>query len=222
MLREVGDVRTTRGIRRKIEVIGRLSGRLIEKDPSEIVVEAGGVGYRVAVPLTTFGRLPAPGETVTLSIHTHVREDALALYGFDSRRERDLFEDLIGVPGIGPRLALALLSHLDPRDLAAAVESKDIDRLTSVPGIGRKTAERLLVELSGRMKRFQAPAGAASTAPAESRKDDLVSALVNLGYRQTQAVPTVEAVLAAAAPGDLLPALLRESLRRLSAGRAAS
>jgi Holliday junction DNA helicase RuvA len=196
---------------------------LIEKDPSEIVVDAGGVGYRVAVSLTTFGRLPAAGETVTLSIHTHVREDALALYGFDSRRERDLFEDLIGVPGIGPRLGLALLSHLDPRDLAAAVESKDIDRLTGVPGIGRKTAERLLVELAGRMKRFHAlPGAVAEPAPAESRKDDLVSALVNLGYRQAQAVPAVEAVLAAASPGDLLPALLRESLRRLSAGRVAS
>jgi holliday junction DNA helicase RuvA len=175
-------------------LIGRLTGCLIEKEPGEILLDAGGVGYRVSVPLSTFGRLPATGEPVTLSVHTHVREDSLALYGFDTRAERDLFEKLIGVPGIGPRLAMAVLSHLDPADLVEAARSREISRLTRVPGIGTKTAERLLLELGTILRAL--PGGAGSS-PAAGRRGDLVSALGNLGYKPAQVAPVIEDALAA-------------------------
>ena len=203
-------------------MIGHLSGRLLEKEPTEIVVEAGGVGYRVSVPLTTFGRLPRVGDVVALSIHTHVREDAIALYGFDSRRERDLFERLIGVPGIGPRLALALLSHMDPGDLLAVARGRDAARLTRVPGIGPKTAERLIVELADVLERipgFDASVGPAG--PSGGRREDLISALTNLGYRPSQAAPAVEAALAGASEETQIESLLRDALRHLASPRRA-
>lgn len=195
-------------------MIGSLSGRLAEKEPAEILVETGGVGYRIAVPLTTYGRLPAVGATVHLSIHTHVREDSLGLFGFDSRRERDLFEKLISVPGVGPRLALAILSHMEPEALLEAVGARDAARLTRVPGIGPKTAERLLLELGGVLKDLPAE-GTVRPAAGRGPGTDLVAALVNLGYRPAQAGPVVEAVLRESVEGAPVADLLRESLRRL-------
>ncbi len=199
-------------------MIGSLSGRLVEKSPAEILLEAGGVGYRIRVPLTTYGRLPAVGESLTLSIHTHVREDSLALFGFDHRSERDLFEALIAVPGVGPRLGLALLSHLEPSEMAEAVRSRDTALLSRVPGVGPKTAERLAVELSGVMERLPAT-GAGGPASQPARRADLISALENLGYRTAQAASIAEKVLAA--PGALdvpVSSLIRNALRRLGPG----
>jgi len=196
-------------------VIGSLTGRLIEKEPGEVLIEAGGVGYRVTIPLTTFSRLPSPGSTVTLSIHTHVREDAIGLFGFDSRAERDLFEKLIGVPGIGPRLATGLLSHLEPADLVQTIRFRDTARLTRVPGVGAKTAERIVLELSGALSRLPAAFGAQAR-PGGGRRGDLMSALENLGYRAAQITPAVEETLAAAGETETLESLLRETLRRLS------
>ena len=191
----------------------------MEKEPTEILVEAAGVGYRVAVPLTTYGRLPAPGSTVTLSVHTHVREDALALYGFDSRRERDLFERLIAVPGIGPRLALALMSHMDPGDLIAAVRSRDVSRITRVPGIGLKTAERLVIELASVLRNLpEFPLADGTASAGAGLRADLLSALQNLGYRAAQVAPVLEAVLAdPSSTGAPVESLIREALRRLAA-----
>lgn len=199
-------------------MIGRLTGILVEKAPGEILVEAGGVGYRISVPLTTYGRLPAAGVAVTLSVHTHVREDALALYGFDTRAERDLFEKVIGVPGIGPRLAMAVLSHLDPADLADAVRARDTARLTRVPGIGPKTAERLVLELGGILKGLPGAASGGARGDAEGgRRGDLISALANLGYRAAHVAPAVEEALALRGGDASFEFLLRETLRRLAA-----
>jgi len=199
-------------------LIGRITGCLVEKEPGEILVEAGGVGYRVSIPLTTYARLPSAGALVALSIHTHVREDALALYGFDTRAERDLFEKLLGVPGIGPRLAMTLLSHLDPADLIETVRTRDAKRLTRVPGIGGKTAERLVLELGSILKNLPVPPSVGSGSIAErGRRSDLFSALENLGYRPVQVAPAVEATLAASGDDATLEALLREALRRLAA-----
>ncbi|MBI3448111.1 MAG: Holliday junction branch migration protein RuvA [Acidobacteria bacterium] len=197
-------------------MIGSLTGRLIESEPGEVLVEAGGVGYRVTIPLTTFSRLPAPGSTVTLSIHTHVREDAIALFGFDTRPERDLFEKLIGVPGIGPRLATGLLSHLEPADLVQTIRFRDTARLTQVPGVGAKTAERIVLELSGALNRLPAAFGPQASRPGSGRRGDLMSALENLGYRAVQIAPAVEETLAAAGEADPLEGLLRDTLRRLA------
>ncbi len=199
-------------------MIGSLSGRLVEKNPAEILLEAGGVGYRIRVPLTTYGRLPAVGESLTLSIHTHVREDSLALFGFDHRSERDLFEALIAVPGVGPRLGLALLSHLEPSEMAEAVRSRDTALLSRVPGIGPKTAERLAVELRGVMERLPATA-AGGPASQPARRADLISALENLGYRAAQAASIAEKVLAAPGAHDVpVASLIRSALRRLGPG----
>ncbi|HXI01754.1 MAG TPA: Holliday junction branch migration protein RuvA, partial [Candidatus Saccharimonadales bacterium] len=176
-------------------MIGSLTGRLVEKSPAEILVEASGVGYRVSVPLTTYGKLPAAGETVTLSIHTHVREDAISLYGFGSRRERNLFERLIRVPGVGPRLGLALMSHLEPAEMLEAVRNRDAGVLGRVPGIGPKTAERLALELAGLASSLGAAAGEAPPG-SPGLRSDLISALENLGYRNAQAAPVVDALLA--------------------------
>ena len=156
-------------------MIGSLTGRLAAKSPAEILLEAGGVGYRVRVPLTTYGRLPAIGEELSLSIHTHVREDALALYGFSSAGERDLFERLITVPGVGPRLGMALMSHLEPAEMAEAVRTRNTALLSSVPGVGPRTAERLSVELSGVLKQLpDASPGAAPTPSTGARSTGTV------------------------------------------------
>ena len=157
-------------------MIAHLRGRLVEKAPSRVVVDVNGVGYEVFVPLTTFSAMPGNGSEVTIDIHTHVREDIIALYGFSSRRERTIFEKLIGISGIGPKLAVTILSGGSVDDLAVAIKRGDLARLTAIPGVGKKTAERIVVELKDKLQDF-------AEAPSKSSVEmDVLSALENLGY----------------------------------------
>ena len=178
-------------------MIAHLRGRLFEKQPNRIVVDVGGVGYDVFVPLSTFYSLGDPGDEVALRIHTHVREDALTLYGFATLLELGLFERLIGVSGIGPKLALAVLSGIEPLELVRAIERGDVARLTAIPGVGKKTSERLVLELKDRLPRAQLAAAVAGlTAPEEPvLRDDVLSALLNLGYHRPLAERAVDAAI---------------------------
>ena len=196
-------------------MIAFLKGRIFEKHPNKVIVDVQGVGYEVFVPLSTFYELGDEGADASLRIYTHVREEALQLYGFLTDLERQLFERLIGISGIGPKLAVAVLSGMDTRDLLAAVQRGDVARLTGIPGIGKKTAERIVLELKDRLTQL-APA-AAREAPVESPADkvrgDLVSALQNLGYHRPHAEKAVDAALASMpspAFGPALKAALRE------------
>jgi Holliday junction DNA helicase RuvA len=168
-------------------VIAHLRGRILEKHPNRIVVDVQGVGYEVFVPLSTFFDGGATDAEVTLRIHTHVREDTIALYGFGTLLEHELFERLIGISGIGPKLALSVLSGIEPRDLAGAILRNDLARLTAIPGVGKKTAERICVELRDRLPKT---IDASPASPADSLREDLVSALANLGYHR-QAIDKV-------------------------------
>lgn len=199
-------------------MIGWLRGRLVEKHPDRLILDVGGVGYEVHVPLSTFYTLPDPGADVELRIRTHVREDQIALFGFGAALEQQLFDRLIGVSGIGPKLALAVLSGIEPDDLVRAVRAGDIARLTSIPGIGKKTAERIALELKEKLPAGAAPAAAGvASAPAEAdHRSDLVSALVNLGYQRQTAERAVEAALEALGPGVAFEAALKQALRGLA------
>jgi Holliday junction DNA helicase RuvA len=198
-------------------MIGFLRGRLVEKHADRLIVDVQGVGYEVAVPLSTFYGLPETGGDVALRIHTHVREDLIALYGFATVLEQQLFERLIGVSGIGPKIALAALSGIEPAELVRAVRTADIARLTSIPGIGKKTAERIGLELKDKL-----PAAAAAsvtsvtTAPAgDEVRADLLSALVNLGYQRNAAEKAVDTALATLGQAARFEDTLRDALRRL-------
>jgi Holliday junction DNA helicase RuvA len=194
-------------------VIAQVRGRLLRKAPQEAVVDVGGVGYRVAIPLSTFYRIGEPGEDVTLLTHTHVREDALALFGFLTAAEQALFERLIAVSGVGPRLALSILSGIEAPDLVAALRASDVVRLTRIPGVGKKTAERLVLELKDKVTGLAAAEEPAS-APASSAKEDLVSALLHLGYSRPEAEKGVDRALK---EGEgRFEDLLRRTLRILS------
>jgi Holliday junction DNA helicase RuvA len=185
-------------------MIAFLRGRVLDKHPNKLIVDVHGVGYEVHVPLSTYYDIGEEGADVSLRVHTHVREDALQLYGFLTALEQQVFERLIGISGIGPRLAIGVLSGIEPRELIAAVQRADVARLTAIPGIGRKTAERIVLELKDRLQQFAgAPpeAAAAPASPADRLRDDLVSALVNLGYHRPQAEKTVESTLKSG--GDL-------------------
>jgi Holliday junction DNA helicase RuvA len=194
-------------------VIARLSGTVLEKYPNRVVVDVAGVGYDVQVPLSTFYGLGDPGAGITLRVHTHVREDAIALYGFASPLEQDLFERLIAISGIGPKLALAVLSGIDPGELVRAIRTQDVARLTRIPGVGKKTAERIGLELKDRL-----PQAGSAGAPAESLetgsglRDDLLSALANLGYQRAAVEKAVEGVLEKA-PDATFEQALRDVLR---------
>ena len=162
-------------------MIARLSGKVLEKHPNRVIVDVSGVGYDVQVPLSTFYGCGEPGSGIALRIHTHVREDQLALYGFATELELVMFEKLLAVSGIGPKLALSVLSGIEPRDLVGALQRNDVARLTAIPGVGKKTAERMVVDLRDRLpKTIEASPGTA----ADSVRDDLVSALANLGYHR--------------------------------------
>jgi holliday junction DNA helicase RuvA len=178
-------------------VIASLRGSILEKHPNRIVVDVNGVGYEVFVPLSTFYGLGDPGSTIAVRIHTHVREDALHLYGFATLLEQELFERLIGVSGIGPKVALAVLSGIEPQDLIRAIERGDLARLTAIPGVGKKTSERIVLELKDRLPRPQPIAVAVGDAVPEPSavRDDVVSALVNLGYHRPLAEKAADAAL---------------------------
>lgn len=198
-------------------MIGHLRGQLLRKQPQELLVDVGGVGYRVSIPLSTYYRLGEPGSAVALHVHTHVREDALALYGFLTPTEQTLFERLMAVSGVGPKLALAILSGIETDELVGALAASDLARLTRIPGVGKKTAERLVLELKDRVKDL-APPAAPSAAPAGALRDDVASALANLGYARADADRALDRSLKAN-PEARFEELLRETLRLLSGAR---
>jgi Holliday junction DNA helicase RuvA len=192
-------------------VIGRLTGRLAEKSPDQLILDVAGVGYLIHIPLSTFYELPEAESPASLFIHTHVREDALALYGFLTERERALFLLLISVAGIGPRVALTVLSGIPPAELVAALRTQDVRRLIAIPGVGKKTAERMVLELSEKVTRFAAETAAGPSTVVS--KDDVLSALVNLGYRRAEAERAVDAIARTGAPrefGDYLKLALKK------------
>ncbi len=199
-------------------MIGYLRGELLEKRPDRILLDVRGVGYEVHVPLSTFYGVGERGTTIELRVHTHVREDALALFGFGTLLELELFERLIGVSGIGPRLALAVLSGIEPPELVRAVHRGDVARLTRIPGVGKKTAERISLELKDRLRGIpddpEKIEAAAAGSPADLR-DDLLSALLNLGYHRPLAEKAVDTALRS---GDELTfeRTLRQALRELA------
>ena len=177
-------------------MIALLKGSLLEKNPSRLIVDVGGVGYDVQVPLSTFYVVGEPGADVTLRVHTHVREDVIALYGFATTLEQDLFERLIAISGIGPKLALAVLSGIEPAELITAIRRQDVARLTAIPGIGKKTAERIGLEMKDRLPALQtAGQEPAKVKPEEQLRDDLRSALMNLGYQRPLAEKAIDKTL---------------------------
>jgi Holliday junction DNA helicase RuvA len=199
-------------------MIAFLRGRILDKQPNLLIVDVQGVGYLVHVPLSTFYEAGERGTEAALHIHTHVREEALQLYGFLTVLEQQLFERLIGISGIGPKLAIAVLSGIEPRDLIAAVQQGNLARLTGIPGVGRKTAERIVLELKDRLAKIAVPPGGepepASTG--ERLRDDLLSALQNLGYHRPLAEKAIDASRSSTgAPSfeQALKAALRELMR---------
>ena len=200
-------------------MIGRLAGRVARKAPNAVLIDVGGVGYQVLIPLSTFYALPAAGEPAALEISTQVREDSLQLFGFATEREKRLFEQLIAVSKVGPKLATAVLSGLPVEDLCAAIATGDVARLSTIPGVGAKTAERLALELRGKVLPAGDEAGRAAAVPARAdagsrAAEDAVAALVNLGYRPKDAE---KAVGKAAREGEAcLEGLIRRALSILA------
>ncbi|HXY13329.1 MAG TPA: Holliday junction branch migration protein RuvA [Terriglobales bacterium] len=174
-------------------MIAHLRGRLLAKHPNQAIVETGGVGYDLTISVPTFSDLPAIGSEVALHIHTHVREDSIALYGFLRPAEKQLFEKLISVSGIGPKLAITILSGMAADEMVGAIRGNDIARLTRIPGIGRKTAERLVLELRDKLPPASGTEPAATTA-VSAEEEDVLSALVNLGYQRAVAEKAVSTV----------------------------
>ena len=196
-------------------MIAQLRGRILEKNPNRIVVDVSGVGYDVSVPLSTFYGLGDPGTEIALRIHTHVREDALSLYGFATRLELDLFERLIGVSGIGPKVALAVLSGIEPLELIRAIERADLARLTAIPGVGKKTSERIVLELKDRLPRASVAAAAGAAPEAHALRDDVLSALINLGYHRPLAEKAADSAIKST-PGADFERTLKHALRELA------
>jgi Holliday junction DNA helicase RuvA len=199
-------------------MIGLLRGRVADRQPNTLIVDVQGVGYEVHVPLSTFYDVGEIGDDITLRIYTHVREDALQLYGFLTELERQLFERLIGISGIGPKLAIAVLSGMDPREVLSAVQRGDVARLTGIPGVGKKTSERIVLELRDRLASLalEAPVDAGQANGADRLRGDLVSALQNLGYHRPQAEKAIDSSLQAMSDPTFeqaLKAALRELIR---------
>jgi Holliday junction DNA helicase RuvA len=192
-------------------MISRLRGKLIEKEPARVVVDVNGVGYEVFVPLTTFTAMPENGAEVSVDIYTHVREDIIALYGFSSRQERRVFERLISISGIGPRLAVTILSGGSVEGLVGAIRRGDLARLTAIPGVGKKTAERIVIELRDKLQ------DVTEEAPKPTVEVDVMSALENLGYPRAM----VEAAVRRAVDGDAeasFEVLFKRTLQILTKG----
>lgn len=205
-------------MRKDLNVIGRLRGTLAEKQPPHLIIDINGLGYELEVPMTTLYRLPAVGQAVTLHTHLIVREDAHLLYGFHEKRERELFRELIRLNGVGPKLALALMSGLEVDELVRCVQAQDTSALVKVPGVGKKTAERLLVELKDRFKAWETvpsmfqlvPNGPTPLPTVSTAEADAVSALISLGYKPQEASRAVAAV---DAKGLSSEELIRRSLK---------
>lgn len=192
-------------------MIARITGTLAHKEPGEITVDVAGIGYQVYIPLTVFYRLPETGGKVSLLIHTHLREDALQLFGFLEKEEKQLFMLLNGVAGIGPKLAITILSGIPADDLARALREGDQVRLLAIPGVGKKLAERMIVELRDKFAAFGSERVAAGDGQVAR---DALSALLNLGYRRSEAEKSVREITQEGQ--ESLPEVLKEALRRLS------
>jgi len=192
-------------------MIAHLRGKLISKHPNQAIVEAGGVGYDVTISVPTFSELPALNAEVSFFIHTHVREDALALFGFLRAQEKQLFEKLLSVSGIGPKLAITILSGMPADAMVAAIKGNNVAALTRIPGIGKKTAERMVLELRDKLDAFGVPPEAAAMSPVE---EDVISALVNLGYQR----PMAERALARLGnlSGESFDGLFRKAMAALA------
>ena len=192
-------------------MIGYLEGELLDKLPGQILVKVGGVGYQIAIPLSTFYALPDPPAAVALQIHTRLQEDALQLYGFSTQEEKDLFLQLLSIPRIGARTALNILSGINPEEFAQALVQGDAQRLAGIPGIGKKSAARIVLELKDRLPPARRPRPAS---PDEKVRQDALSALLNLGYPKNMAEKALDAARAQGA--DTLETLLRQSLKALA------
>ncbi len=195
-------------------MIASLRGALLEKRPNQVIVDVHGVGYDVSIPISTYSVLPDTGKEVSLKVHTHVREDAIALFGFLTADEKMLFEKLIGVSGIGPKLAITVLSGLAAPDLTTAIRGGDVQRLTRIPGIGKKTAERRVLELRDKVELAAGSTTPVSTdrsAPFTETEYDVLSALINLGCQRPAAETAIRKALAGGAPESFEP-LFRKAL----------
>lgn len=200
-------------------MIASLTGRLAAKHPGGVIIDVQGVGYDVLIPLSTYYQLPDSNQTVTLVIHTHVREDAIQLFGFSTQREKDAFLMLLGVSGIGPKLALSVISSLSVNDLATAIRNDDQKTLASVPGIGKKSAGRLVLELKDKVEKLGMAAGPRATKtdePSGKLMDDALSALVNLGYKAGDVKDVIKQVLAGRNGDTPLQDLIRAALKELA------
>jgi holliday junction DNA helicase RuvA len=200
-------------------MIARLSGVLIQKSVTQCVVDVHGAGYRVIVPLSTFYELPEAGQPVVLHVHTHVREDAISLFGFHTEEEREVFQLMISVSGIGPKLAVNVLSGISAEEWVRAVSVEDLKRLTGIPGVGRKTAERMILELKDKAVKLGSEAMSAGTSAVrtdDQAKEDALSALVNLGYKGSAAKDTVERIVKEASEHLSLDQLLKKALRTMA------
>ena len=202
-------------------MIARISGTLVYKSVQAITLDAHGIGYRVFVPLTTFYELPETGQAITLHIHTHVKEDAINLFGFHTLEERNMFQVMISVSGIGPRLAMNILSGINVADLVDAITGGNLRRLLSIPGVGRKMAERLVLELKDKVLKLDrgqaAPRDrAVPRSPEEAVKEDALSALINLGYKNATARDVIEKIMKDTTEIPALDLLLKSALQQLS------
>ena len=200
-------------------MIARLSGILIQKSATQCVVDVQGAGYRVIVPLSTFYELPDAGQPVVLQIHTHVREDAISLYGFHTEEAREVFQLMISVSGIGPKLAVNVLSGISAGEWVRAIALEDLKRLMGIPGVGRKTAERMILELKDKAVKLgsqAAPVEIAAVRNDEQMKEDALSALVNLGYKGSSARDAVERIIKEAPEPLTLDRILKKALRMMA------
>jgi holliday junction DNA helicase RuvA len=195
-------------------MIAHLRGKLLAKHPNQAIVETGGVGYDITISVPTFSDLPAIGTDVALHIHTHVREDIIALYGFMRSSEKLLFEKLITVSGIGPKLAITILSGMAADEMVGAIRGNDIARLTRIPGIGKKTAERMVLELRDKLP-TAVPTTAVASSPMNPTEEDVLSALLNLGYQRAAAEKALEGNMKKS-KGDSFDTLFRATLAALS------
>jgi len=202
-------------------MIASLTGRLAFKAPTYLVLDVHGVGYEVFIPLSTYYGLPNLSESISLSVHTHVREDAIQLFGFLTSQEKDAFVLLTSVSGVGPKLALSVLSALPVSDLVSAIQSGDVEKLTTVPGIGNKSASRLVLELKDKVEKLYPGLAPTSDSPRQGEDatfDDALSALVNLGYRPQDAKEALKQVKKSNAESIVLKDMIRESLKELARG----
>ena len=198
-------------------MIAHLSGKLLNKQPNQVIVDVNGVGYEVQIPLSTFYEIGEIGSLVQLRIYTHVREDTIALFGFKSAKEKLMFEQVTSISGIGPKLGITILSGMPVDDLVGAIRQSNLARLTSIPGIGKKTAERLVVELRDKLIKVGATIPGESTAPSASQhQEDVISALVNLGYAKPSAEKAVQAIVSSSTSEPPFEEMLRTALRQLS------